>query len=222
MKPNTILFDVNETLLDLGPVRASVGAALGGGGNERAALWFRSLLHLSLVYSAGRRFRPFGQLASHALVAAARELGIELGGAEAEEALQPLLSSPPLADVAPGLERLRRSGFRLAALTNSSSEALRQQMASSGLAELFDQLLSVEEVGLYKPHREVYLWAAQRMGAKAEVCLMAAAHDWDVMGAAWAGLQTAFIARSEQRYPVEEPAPTHVASGIEDLAETLC
>jgi len=222
MKPNTILFDVNETLLDLGPVRSSVGATLGGGGTERAALWFRSLLHLSLVYSAGGQFRPFGQLASQALVAVGRKLGIELGAAEAEEALKPLLSSQPFADVAPGLERLRRPGFRLAALTNSSSDALRQQMAASGLAALLDQLLSVEEVGLYKPHREVYLWAAERMGAKPEGCLMAAAHDWDLMGAGWAGLQTAFIARSERRYPAEAPAPTRVASGIEALAEALC
>jgi len=217
MLPKTLFFDVNETLLDLAPVRESVAEALGGR-RELVPLWFKSLLHLSLVYSAGGQFKPFGELAANALVALAADQGIKLNMDEAASAIRPILSCPPHEDVIPGLKQLRKNNFRLFTLTNSSSEALRTQMQHAGLTDLFDGHISVEQFGIYKPHRDVYLRAAGAAGTKPEESMMIAAHDWDIMGAAWAGFQTIFITRSGRRYSHEKPKPYALASGIDELS----
>ncbi len=79
-------------------------------------------------------------------------------GDAAERCLAPMRCLPPHPDVVPALERLRDAGFRLATLTNSSKSAVVDQMQNAGLARFFESLLSVEEVGLYKPHAHVYRW----------------------------------------------------------------
>ena len=220
MLPQTLFFDVNETLLDLAQVRESVADILGGR-KDLVPLWFKSLLHLSLVYSAGGQFKPFGELAADALVSIGTNHKIDLSLSEATEAIRPILSCKPHNDVIPGLERLRNAGYRLVTLTNSSSDGLLTQMQNADLTDLFEAHLSVEEFGIYKPHRIVYEKAAERVEAKASDCMMIAAHDWDIMGAAWAGFQTAFISRGEEQYIHENPKPTEIASGIEDLSLSI-
>ena len=220
MLPQTLFFDVNETLLDLTPVRESVKEALNGK-SELVPLWFQSLLHLSLVYSAGGQFKPFGKLAADALVSVGANHKIDLSLSEATEAIRPILSCKPHNDVIPGLERLHNAGYRLVTLTNSSSDALEQQMKNSGLHNLFDKHLSVEEFGIYKPHPEVYQKAAKKLGTTPGSSMMIAAHDWDIMGAAWAGFQTAFITRGGKCYIHNSPLPGMMVSDIEKLSLDL-
>jgi len=217
MPPKTLFFDVNETLLDLTPVRESVVVALEGK-SDLVSLWFQSLLHLSLVYSAGQQFKPFDQLAADALVSVAVNYKIVLSPADAETAIRPIVSFQSHEDVVPGLKKLRKAGYRLVTLTNSSSGALEQQMKNSGLYGLFDKHLSVEEFGTYKPHREVYMQAAKAVNSKPGECMMIAAHDWDIMGAAWAGFQTVFISRGGRRYTHKLPKPDVVASDIKTFS----
>ena len=77
------------------------------------------------------------------------------------------------------------------------------QMTHAGLTKFFEVLLSVEDVAKYKPHADVYRWAAGRVGADVSECLLVAAHGWDVAGAAWAGMKTAFVARpGQQKFPL--------------------
>ena len=150
-RPKVIFFDVNETLLDLTPLRASVGEALGGR-PELAPLWFTTLLQYSLVTTVADRYRNFDEIGAACLRMVAEAHGVELSPEAAERHLAPMRSLPPHPDVVPALERLRDDGFRLATLTNSSKAAVADQMKNAGLAGFFESSLSVEEVGLYKPH----------------------------------------------------------------------
>lgn len=193
-----ILFDVNETLLDLTPVKNSVGKALGGR-PELAPLWFTTLLQYSLVATVGDHYLDFGEIGAACLRMVAKNHGVELSEDAAQEAVAPIRSLPPHPDVIPALGRLRDAGFRLFTLTNSPKAALTEQMTHAGLTDYFEALLSVEDVGKYKPHADVYHWAAGRVGADVSECLLVAAHGWDVAGAAWAGMKTAFIARPGQQ-----------------------
>ena len=197
-RPEVIFFDVNETLLDLSPLKQSIGEALGGR-PELASLWFTTLLQHALVATVADRYQNFDEIGAACLRMVARSHGIALDRDTAERCLAPMRRLPPHPDVAPALERLRDAGYRLATLTNSSKAALADQMQNAGLAEFFESLLSVEEVGLYKPHTHVYRWAAHRLGVEVSECLFVAAHGWDVAGAAWAGMRTVFIARPGQQ-----------------------
>ena len=218
--PEVIFFDVNETLLDLTPLKESVGETLGGR-PELAPLWFTTLLQYSLVSTVADRYNNFDEIGAACLRMVAKSLGLELGGDAAKRCLAPMRCLPPHPDVVPALERLRDAGFRLATLTNSSKSAVVDQMQNAGLASFFESLLSVEEVGLYKPHAHVYRWAARRVGVDVSECLFVAAHGWDVAGAAWAGMRTAFIARPGQQVFPLGPATDITVPSFKGLPDAL-
>lgn len=123
--------------------------------------------------------------------------------------------------LAPALERLKRVGYRLATLTNSSKGGVNAQLEYAGLTDFFELQLSVETPRLFKPHQAVYIWGAKAMSVAPCDCMLVAAHGWDVAGAKWAGLQTAFIARSGQKmFPLAEPPDIDVAD-FSALADAL-
>jgi 2-haloacid dehalogenase len=222
-RPEIIFFDVNETLLDLSPLRRSVGEALGGRPGL-ASLWFTTLLQHSLVVTVADRYRNFDEIGIACLHMIDEGQGIGLDRDAANRCLAPMRCLPPHPDVAPALGRLRDAGFRLATLTNSSRDVLADQMEHAGLAGYFEAMLSVEEVGLYKPHAHVYRWAARRFGAGVSECLMVAAHGWDVAGASWAGMRAAFVARSDKKpFPLGPPIDITVPSfeGLPDAVAGL-
>jgi len=219
-RSKVILFDVNETLLDLKPVQASVGTALGGR-PELAPLWFTMLLQYSLVGTVAGKYLDFAKVGAACLRMVAKNHGIDLSEDAARSALAPMRSLPPHPDVIPALTELRDAGFRLVTLTNSSKAAVADQMKSAGLSEFFEALLSVEDVGKYKPHVEVYRWAAGQVEAELPDCLLVAAHGWDVAGAKWAGMTTAFVARpGQQAFPLG-PSPDILIPSLAELPGEL-
>jgi len=218
--PEALFFDVNETLLDLTPVRASVGAALGGRA-DFVPLWFRTTLHHSLVATVAERHIDFAQVAAAALRAVGEGAGVDIADRQAREAIAPIRSLPAHTDAAPALERLRDAGVRMAALSNSPADTLGAQLAFAGLDGFFEAALSVEEVGLFKPHARVYRWAAERLGAPTGACMLVAAHGWDVAGARWAGLRAAFVARPGQALIPWAPAPETSGATLGEIADAL-
>jgi 2-haloacid dehalogenase len=215
-----ILFDVNETLLDLQPMKDGIGTLLGAG-PDAARLWFTTLLQYSLVGTVAGKYLDFAEVGAACLRMVAKNHGVELSETDAEKAVAPMRSLPPHTDVAPALGRLRRAGYRLVTLTNNSKAAVADQVRNAGLTGFFESLLSVEDVGKYKPHAEVYRWAAGRVGADVSECLLVAAHGWDVAGAAWAGMRTAFVARpGQQPFPLG-PAPDYRVASLTELAGQL-
>ena len=133
----------------------------------------------------------------------------------------PIRTLPPHPDVAHSLQRLKDAGFRMVTLTNSSNAAVEAQMRNAGLTDMFDERLSVEDIGLYKPHEHAYRWAARRMGVPASECMLIAAHGWDIAGALWAGWRGAFLARpGAQLYPLAD-SPEIVVPTLTGAADQL-
>lgn len=81
--------------------------------------------------------------------------------------------------------------------------------------------MSIEEVGMYKPHSRVYNWAARKMAVKPAESLLVAAHGWDVAGAQWAGWQTAFISRPGQQLFPLAGKPDIVGPALDQIADQL-
>ena len=213
------VFDVNETLLDLAPVRRAVNTLLLD--ESGASMWFSSLLHYSLVMTVAGRHADFSAIGAAVLQMHARNRDIVISVDEAREVLKPMRELQPHPDVEPALRRLKAAGFRLASLTNSSQAAAEAQLAHAGIAELFEQRFSVDSVQRFKPHADVYGWAASQLQLAPEDCLLVAAHGWDVAGAQWAGWQAAFIARREQQKFPLAPVPTFDVGDLNALADAL-
>ncbi len=217
----TLIFDVNETLLDLTPLKETVGEALGGR-SDLLPLWFTTMLQYSLVDSITGNYRDFAHVGVGALMMIGEKQGIAVGRETAEAAIiEPIRRLPAHADVEPALQALAAGGFEVVALTNSSREGVTAQLSNAGIIDLFDHVLSTEEVQAFKPDPRPYQYALDVVGARARDALMVAAHAWDLAGAREVGLQTAFIARpGATLYPNVE-RPDHVVADLSELVAIL-
>ncbi len=211
-----IVFDVNETLLDLEPVREWFSERFAN--RPDASMWFSELLRLSFVSSVLDRYRSFPELAAAALATSAERCGISLRDADISHIGGVFTTLPAHCDVTKGLEALLDAGFTIAALTNSPQETAEVQLANAGIADLFDTIMSVEMVCRFKPHASVYVAAARSLGVDTSDLVMVAAHDWDVQGAMAAGCDGVFVSRPGQIYSPSLDAPTLTANDIDDAA----
>lgn len=202
-----IFFDVNETLLDLTVLKTSVGNALGGR-KELLPLWFTTMLQYSLVATVGKHYEDFATIGAAALRMVAANNGIKLTERQANDAvLLPIENLPPHPEVKEALLKLKGNGYRMVSLTNSSLKGVTAQLKNAGLNEIFDDNLTVENLGKFKPDLDVYAWAARKMKVQPAESLLVAAHGWDIAGALWSGWQAAFISRpGAQLYPLS-PLP---------------
>ncbi len=220
--PKVIVFDVNETLLSLDPLKVSVGEALGGR-EDLLPLWFSTMLHYSLVETLTDNYHSFGEIGTAALMMVAETQGIEMTYDEARDAIiPPLRSLPPHPDVLEGLTALKKDGrFRLVTLTNSNDAGARAKLTKAGLIELFDDSYTVESLRKYKPHPDAYRKVLTALDVKPEEVLMVAAHAWDLAGAENVGLQTAFIARPGKTLYPNAARPDYVVNDLSELASIL-
>lgn len=189
----TIVFDVNETLLDLQVLRTPFEQAFG----DPAARgeWFGQLLQLALVVTVTDTYRDFKTLAGEALDVVATRREVDLDGEARSSILGMIVQLPPHPDVPAGLDRLRAAGFKLATLTNSPPATVEAQLTNAGLIDRFDRVMSVDPTRRFKPHPAPYRMTSQELGVDSTDLWMVAAHDWDIAGAQAAGCATAFIAR---------------------------
>lgn len=220
-RPKVLFFDVNETLLDLTAMKDSVGKILGGR-KDLLPLWFTTMLQYSLVSTVGNQYNDFGIIGAAALQMVAANNDITLSEADAKEAiLGPIRSLPAHTEVKDSLQKLKDAGYKLVSFTNSSNKGVETQFKNSGLLEYFDERLSVEDIGKFKPHTDTYIWAARKMNIKPEECLLVAAHGWDIAGALWANWRGAFISRpGAQLYPLADK-PEIIASNLALITEQL-
>ena len=220
-RPKVIFLDVNETLLDLAPLKVSVTKALDGR-EGMVGLWFSMMLHHSLVDTLTGKYHDFPEIGVATLQMLAESNGIELSKKEAESAIIPVIQNlPPHPDVIAGLKSLKAQGFLLVSLTNSSNAGVKEQFKNAGLLEIVDRRLTVEGIHKFKPDLGVYRWALEQVDVEAGDAMMVAAHGWDIAGAGAAGLQTVFIARPGMAlYPLAEK-PDHVVKDIKELSERL-
>lgn len=217
--PRVMLFDVNETLLDAGPLKQKIGDLLQDA--SAGQLWFTTMLHYSLVMTVSGQYAGLPEIGTATLQMLARNSEVTLSHEEARDLVGGMRTLSAHPEVAASLDRLKKSGVRLATLTNSSQQGAKAQLQHAQLDGFFERQLSVDAVSKFKPHSSVYEWACSEMAVAPEDCMLVAAHGWDVAGAKWAGLGTAFIAREgQQKFPLA-PAPDLDVADLEALAKQL-
>ncbi len=216
--PSVILFDVNETLMNMNLVKKEVNKIFGKRGFE---IWFSTLLHYSLVDNATITYHDFSQLANATLHMSAETLNKKITGKQAEKALSKIKELKAHPDVKKGLKLLKAQGFRLATLTNSPNETQAAQLKSAGLKDMFELTLSVDEIKKYKPATETYHWAATQLGVHPNNMIMVAAHGWDIAGAQKAGLQTAFIKRKGKALYALANEPDYLGKDLVETAHSI-
>ncbi|SDB36850.1 2-haloacid dehalogenase [Flavobacteriaceae bacterium MAR_2010_188] len=218
--PKVLFFDVNETLLDLKDLKQSVSKALNGK-DELVPLWFSKMLHYSLVHTVAGTYSDFGDIGAATLMMVAASNDLDLSEEEAKKALKPMRSLAAHPDVKEGLSLLKEKGFKMVSLTNGTNDAVKEQLQNANLTHFFHASLSIQDIKKYKPHTDVYHWAAKKIGLEPKDCMLIAAHGWDIAGALWADWRAAFIAREgKQLYPLA-PKPEINESDLVKVASVI-
>ncbi len=221
IRPKVLFFDVNETLLDLTTIKSQVEVALDGN-KDLLPLWFTTMLQYSLVVSASQRYEPFGHIGAAALQMVAANHNIHISEGKARSiVISGLRDLPTHPEVKDALKQLKQAGYTLVSLTNSSNEGVNTQFKNAGLTQLFDQILSIEDVGKFKPFTDTYNWAANKLNVKPEECMLIAAHGWDVAGALWAGWRAAFVSRPGQQLFPLAPNTEIAEPNLKNIADIL-
>ena len=219
MTRDTILFDMNETVLDIAVLKPGFKAAFGD--ETVLATWFSMLLHTSTVCVLTGVRTDFATLAGAMLDAVAARLGVGLPDQIRDEILDGFARLPPHADVKPALRLLKSAGYRTAAFTNSSLDMVTRQIENAGLAKHFDEVVSVEDSGSFKPDGRVYRFVAGRMNRPIEELRLIAAHDWDTHGALSAGMLAAYIDRTGAPYHPLYKRPDVYATTMNEAVEQI-
>ncbi len=213
------LFDLNGTLLDLSVLDPHFQNAFGSPGARQ--LWFSQLTQLMLTDVALGAYTEFSLLAGAALEMVAARRGVALPAGAAKDILAGMRRLPAFPDVPDALGRLQRAGIRLAALTQSSPEAAREQVEHARLAPYFERIFSADAVGQLKPGPKPYALAVAEMGAAPGTTRLVAAHAWDIAGALHAGLWAAFVARPGQALCPTGPQPDITGAGLGEVADRI-
>ena len=218
-RPALLAFDVNETLLSLAPIKARFEEAFGIG--APVGEWFSRMLHGSLVANHVGDYRSFAEIGIESLLTVSKKRGLAMRVEDAGSIVSTMTSLPPHPEVHDALQRLFDADFAMVALTNGSTSAANEQMENAGLHTFLRRVISVEEVGRFKPAPEPYQHAADVMGVELADMMLVAAHDWDCAGAVAAGARSAFVQRSDVVWSLPGEPPELVVDDIAGLADAL-
>lgn len=216
-----IVFDVNETLLDITTLEPLFDRLFGDVAMLRT--WFAELILYSQTMTLSGIYVPFGELAAGTLSMAGSNRDIAVSDADIAELRERLGNMPAHPDVVPALTRLRDAGFRLVTLTNSAGSPSPTPLEKAEIDRYFDRHFSVEAVQKFKPAPQTYQYVANELGVETADMLMVACHLWDIVGAQAAGCKGAFVTRPNNAIlPAEGlPLPNIVVGGLGELADQL-
>jgi 2-haloacid dehalogenase len=185
-------------VFDLRPVAALVERLFPERSAALLPLWRARQFEYSWLRTLMGRYVDFWQVSEEALVFAARQLELDLRGAQREQVMQSFLSLDAWPDVRPAFLALREAGIRLAFLSNFTERMLDAASRSAGIADLLEPPLSTDRVQAYKPHPRAYQMGLDAFGLPRENIGFAAFGGWDAAGAKAFGYPTFWINRTQQ------------------------
>jgi 2-haloacid dehalogenase len=212
-----VVFDAYGTLLDFNSAAERAGDALGERWRALSDLWRRKQLEYTWLRSLMRRHVDFWQVTGESLDYALEAHGIH-DPVLRKRLMDLYLRLDPYPDTRATLEALRAHGLRLAVLSNGSSGMLDAVIRNARLDALFDVVLSVDEVAIYKPSPEVYGMAARQLDLLPGEIGFVSSNGWDVHGAGAFGFRVAWCNRAG--LPAERlPGPPEIV--VRSLSEVV-
>lgn len=213
-----ILFDAYGTLFDVASPVTRAAASLGDKAPELARMWRAKQLEYTWVRSLVGVHADFWHVTREALDFSLESLGLTDTGL-ADELMAGMLTLDKFPDAAEAIPALRAKGKRLAILSNGSPSMLDSLLRHAGWDKSFEHVLSVEEVGIYKPSRRVYRLAMQKFGLQAApaYCFVSG-NGWDAHSAAQFGFQSLRIKRTPGP---DDRLPGKLAGSLGNLNQLL-
>jgi len=198
--PKAVLFDAYGTLFDVHAVVACSEQLFPGQGVALSQLWRQKQIEYTqlrtLCGPAGEHYRNFWEITLDGLRYAAERLQLPLTAAHEKRLMDEYACLSAFPDTLPVLRELRSTGVALGILSNGTPDMLDIGLKSAGMSELFQHVLSVDAVRLYKTSAAAYALGPAACGAEAREIVFVSSNGWDVCGATWYGYATFWVNRA--------------------------
>src|SRR3984957_2076926 len=214
-----IVFDVNETVLDLGTMEPTFQRIFDDKGAMR--LWFANLILYSAALTVAGVYVPFTDIGAAVMKMLADTRGIKITDNDKKELTDKFSTMPPYSEVPAALRKLRDAGFRLFCLTDNLLEVQTRQLTQGGIVDLFERRFSADGVKHHKPSRQAYAYVEKELVATPSQLCLIACHTWDTLGAVAAGWEAALIKRVGNDVLGVGPQPQIVGDNLNDVADQL-
>ncbi len=213
------VFDAYGTLFDFASAAAGCADVLGDQAAALTRLWRDKQLQYTWLRAVQRRHADFWQVTGDALDFALEALQLGQAGQVGlrERLMRLYLTLDAFPEVPEVLRSLKAAGLGTAVLSNGTPAMLRAAVANAGFCEVLDPVLSVEEVGVYKPHAAVYQLAADRLAMAPSAILFVSSNAWDVHAASAFGLRTVWCNRHGQGRERLPGAPDREIGSLAEL-----
>ena len=215
------VFDAYGTLFDVHSAAAGVADQLGEAAQALSQLWRQKQLEYTWLRSLMGAHCDFWQVTGEALDFAMAAQGLHDPALRAR-LMELYLTLDAYPDVEPTLSRLKQAGLKTAILSNGEPKMLSAAVDSAGIGNLLDEVLSVEEVGIYKPDHRTYQLAVDRLevGTPGAIAFVST-NSWDARGAAHFGFTVAWMNRFGMQMDLLPGEPAVIIQGLSELVEAL-
>jgi 2-haloacid dehalogenase len=210
------VFDAYGTLFDFASAARGCRDVLGDGIERLTALWRDKQLQYTWLRATQGKHADFWQVTGDALDFTLETLGIADGKLR-DRLMHLYLTLETFPEVPGVLDRLRKSGMKLAILSNGTPKMLDALVKGAKLEGMFDAVLSVEDAGVYKPHPRVYQLAVDRLGVPASAMSFQSSNAWDAWAASAFGMQVVWCNRYGQRRERLPGNPNREIKSLDEL-----
>jgi 2-haloacid dehalogenase len=191
-----------------------------GEANSFVTWWRRTHFENSMIDAlCDRGHTPYRQIGHRAVAYVMDRCGLSYSQDEVRWLVSQIETLRPFPDVVAALEKLRTGGYKLAILSNGDRDMLKA--AGPYIGFRFDQVISVEEAGYFKPHWKTYAKAEELIGCDRSSILFVANHAFDCIGAKSFGMRSAFIDRRRRPFGETPHQPDLIVADFGELAAAL-
>lgn len=210
------VFDAYGTVFDVHSVMEKIHQFYPEKGEAISQKWRSNQIHYFLVRQLIQDYRPFTDITRWALLDALSTSGVEVKEEVVSELMEEYQHLSPYEEVASMSEKHPDKTFTI--FSNGTTSMLEPLLENNQLSDTF-QLLSADDVQVYKPHPEAYAYAQEKLGLNKEDILFFSSNPWDITGAASYGFHTAWVNRKEQKWPELGIEPTYIIDNLINIPQ---
>ena len=214
-----IIFDAYGTLFDVNSAAEKCKERLGDKWEGFANYWRTTQLEYTWLRSLMRRHKDFWQITEDSLDKSMNFYNID--NTMRSELLNLYKVLSPFIEVRDALNKLKQSNYKLAILSNGTPDLLNELVVSNGLKDIFDDIFSVEEVGIFKPDSKVYDLPINKYNIEKNEVLFLSANTWDVSGAGNYGYNTVWVNRNNNIFDKLDFEPNKQLSNLSELLDLI-
>ena len=218
-KIKAIIFDAYGTLFDVNSAAEKCKERLGNKWEGFANYWRTTQLEYTWLRSLMRRHKDFWQITEDSLDKSMNFYNIDNSMRSELLNLYKVLS--PFTEVRDALNKLKQSNYKLAILSNGTPDLLNELVVSNQLKDIFDDIFSVEEAGIFKPDSKVYDLPINKYNIEKNEVLFLSANTWDVSGAGNYGYNTVWVNRNNNIFDKLDFEPNQQISNLSELLDLI-